>query len=103
MAVIVREIDGEELDQLIAKGKVLADFYSKVCGPCKMLSFVLKDVAKNVEGVEIVTLDFDLNKEAVNKYGVVGYPTLILFNDAQEVKRLKGLQQKPIIQRMIEG
>ncbi len=103
MAVTVREIDGEELDQLIGKGKVLVDFYSKVCGPCKMLSFVLKDVAKNVEGVEIVTLDFDENKDVVKKYGVVGYPTLILFNNGQEVERLKGLQQKPIIQRMITG
>ncbi|TGE34984.1 thioredoxin [Desulfosporosinus fructosivorans] len=100
---MIREINGEELDQLISKGKVLVDFYSKVCGPCKMLSFVLKDVAKNVDDIEIVTLDFDQNKEAVNKYGVVGYPTLILFNDGKEVDRLKGLQQKPIIQRMIEG
>jgi len=103
MAVTVREINGAELDQLIGEGKVLADFYSKVCGPCKMLSFVLNDVAKNAEGVEIVKLDFDENKETVKKYGVTGYPTLILFNNGQEIKRLKGLQQKPIIQRMIEG
>ncbi|MCO1600697.1 thioredoxin domain-containing protein [Desulfosporosinus nitroreducens] len=102
MAVAVREINGVELEQLIAEGKVLADFYSKVCGPCKMLSFVLNDVAKNVDNVEIVKLDFDENKETVEKYGVVGYPTLILFNNGQEVERLKGLQQKPIIQRMIE-
>lgn len=103
MAVIVREVNGADLDQLISQGKVLADFYSKVCGPCKMLSFVLNDVAKNVEGIEIVKLDFDENKNTVKKYGVSGYPTLILFNNGQEVERLKGLQQKPIIQRMIEG
>jgi len=103
MAVTVREINGEELDQLIGKGKVLADFYSKVCGPCKMLGFVLNDVAKNVDDVEIVKLDFDVNKEAVEKYGVSGYPTLILFNNGQEVERVKGLQQKPVILRMIQG
>jgi len=103
MAVTVREINGADLDQLISEGKVLADFYSKVCGPCKMLSFVLNDVAKNVDGVEIVKLDFDENKDAIEKYSVSGYPTLIFFNNGQEVERLKGLQQKPIIQRMIEG
>ena len=103
MAVTVKEINGEELELLIGKSKVLADFYSKTCGPCKMLSFVLEDVAKSVDGVEIVKLDFDANKDTVEKYGVTGYPTLILFNKGQEVERLKGLQQKPVIQRMINS
>ncbi|AET70360.1 thioredoxin domain-containing protein [Desulfosporosinus orientis DSM 765] len=101
MAVEVREINGEELDQLVKQGKVLVDFYSKTCGPCKMLGFVLKDVAKSVGGVEIVTVDFDANKEAVEKYGVESYPTMIVFNDGQEVTRVKGLQQKPKIINMI--
>lgn len=104
MAVTVREINGEALEKLIQENKkVLADFYSKTCGPCKMLSFVLKDVAKSVDDVEIVTLDFDENKEALEKHKVSGYPTLILFDNGQEVERTKGLQQKPVIVRMING
>jgi len=101
MAVTVREINGEELEQVIRQGKVLVDFYSKTCGPCKMLGFVLKDVAKSVDDVEIVLVDFDVNKEAVEKYGVESYPTMIVFNDGQEVTRVKGLQQKPKIVQMI--
>ncbi|AET67461.1 thioredoxin domain-containing protein [Desulfosporosinus orientis DSM 765] len=101
MAVEVREIKGEELDQLVNQGKVLVDFYSKTCGPCKMLGFVLKDVAKIVDGVEIVTIDFDTNKETVERYSVESYPTMILFNNGQEVTRIKGLQQKPKIIQMI--
>lgn len=104
MAVTIREINSEELEGLVRENKkVLADFYSKTCGPCKMLSFVLKDVAKNVDDVEIVTLDFDENKEALEKHNVTGYPTIILFNDGQEVERVKGLQQKPVILKMING
>jgi len=103
MTVTVKEVNSEELEQLINQGKVLVDFYSSTCGPCKMLSFVLKDVAKEVEDLEIVKLDFDLNKETVEKYGVAGYPTMILFNNGQEVERLKGLQQKPVILKMIKG
>lgn len=101
MAVEVREVNGEELDQLVTQGKVLVDFYSKTCGPCKMLGFVLKDVAKSVDGVKIVTVDFDTNKEAVERYGVESYPTMIVFNDGQELTRVKGLQQKPKIIQMI--
>ncbi|MDO7785979.1 thioredoxin family protein [Desulforamulus aquiferis] len=103
MAVTVREINGAELEEIIEKGKVLVDFYSKTCGPCKMLSFVLKDVAKGIDATEIVMLDYDVNKEAVEKYGVGGYPTMIYFEDGQEVERMKGLQQKPAILRMIKA
>lgn len=101
MAVTMREVNGEELDALIQQGKVLADFYSKTCGPCKMLSFVLKDIAKSIDEIEIVTIDFDNNKETIEKYGVEGYPTLVLFNNGQEIQRTKGLQQKPVILKMI--
>ena len=103
MAVTVREISGAELDEVITSGRVLVDFYSKTCGPCKMLSFVLKDIAKGVDDIEIVTLDYDVNKEAVEKYSVAGYPTLIYFKDGQEIERIKGLQQKPVLLRMISA
>lgn len=103
MAATIREITSAELDQVIKEGKVLVEFYSKTCGPCKMLSFVLKDVAKDVDDVEIVTLDFDVNKDAVEKYSVAGYPTMIFYKDGQEVVRVRGLQQKPKIIQMING
>lgn len=103
MAATIREVTSEELDQIVKEGKVLVEFYSKTCGPCKMLGFVLKDVAKDVDGVEIVTLDFDANKDAVEKYQVSGYPTMIFFKDGQEIERVKGLQQKPRIIQMING
>ncbi len=101
MAVTIRDINGEELDQVVSQGKVLVEFYSQNCGPCKMLSFVLKDVAKEVDNVEIVTVNFDNNKDAVEKYKVAGYPTMILFNEGKEVERVQGLQQKPKIVQMI--
>lgn len=103
MAVTIREINGAELEETIARGKVLVKFYSKNCGPCKMLAFVLKDIAKDVEDMEIVTVDFDTNKETVEQYQVAGYPTMIYFEDGQEIERMKGLQQKPVILRMIKA
>ena len=105
MAVTIREINGTELDSLVEKrsGKILADFYSKTCGPCKMLGFVLKDIAKGIDDVEIVMLDFDLNKDALERYNVVSYPTMIFFNGGEEIERMKGLQQKPVILRMLSA
>lgn len=103
MAVSVREISGSVLDQLIREGKVLAIFYSTTCGPCKMLRFVLKDIAQEVDDVAIVEIDFDQNQETIAEYGVEGYPTLLFFQDGCEKTRLKGLQQKPVILKMIQA
>ncbi|MGL5677066.1 MAG: thioredoxin family protein [Cellulosilyticaceae bacterium] len=101
---MIREIVGtEEFNAIIGQGKVLVDVYSKTCGPCKMLGFVLADVAKDMPEVEILKIDFDQNKEIIEKYEVASYPTLILFKDGVEVERLKGLQQKPVIQKMLQA
>ena len=102
MAVTIKELDGAQLESLVATGaKVLADFYSKTCGPCKMLGFVLADIAKEADGVEIVKVCFEENPDAVKAHGVEGYPTMILFAGGAETQRLKGLQQKPVIVRAI--
>ena len=101
MATEVLELDGAQLDEVVKADKALVVFYSKTCGPCKMLRFVLKDISKDVDGVSIGEIDFDANKDATAKYKVESYPTLLLFKNGEEVKRVKGLQQKPKVLRMI--
>ncbi len=100
---MLKEVDTNEFNELCGEGVVLADFFSTTCGPCKMLSFVLNDVEKVLgEKVNILKVDFDKNKELTEKFEVKGYPTLILFKDGVEVKRMQGLQQKPAIIKAIE-
>lgn len=103
MAVTVREISGSALDQLIREGKILVVFYSTTCGPCKMLRFVLKDIAREVDDVAIFEIDFDQNKETAAEYGVEGYPTILFYQNGCEKTRLKGLQQKPVILRLMKA
>ena len=101
MATEVLELDGAQLDEVVKADKALVVFYSKTCGPCKMLRFVLKDISKDVDGVSIGEIDFDANKDATAKYKVESYPTLLLFKNGEEVKRVKCLQQKPKVLQMI--
>ena len=103
MAVEIKEVSESELPELTTRGKVLVDFYSKTCGPCKMLAFVLKDIAKGLDDTEILLIDFDQNKEAVESHAVEGYPTIIFYKDGKEVERMRGLQQKPVILQMISA
>lgn len=100
---MVKEVTAAEFKELVNEGLVLADFFSATCGPCKMLSFVLNDVDKTFgDELKILKVDFDLNKDLTAEYGVTGYPTLILMKDGVELKRVSGLQQKPVIVKMIE-
>ena len=100
---MVKEVEKAEFEQLVNQGRVLVDFFSSTCGPCKMLSFVLNDVDKTCgDKVSILKVDFDKNQDLVDQYGVTGYPTLILLQDGVELKRVSGLQQKPLIIKMIE-
>lgn len=99
---MIKEVNSGEFKELVKEGAVLADFFSTTCGPCKMLGFVLKDVEKEIgDGFPILKVDFDQNKELTAEYGVTGYPTLVLLKDGKEVSRLQGLQQKPVIVKMI--
>lgn len=102
MAAQIIEVT-ENIDQLIAEqDKLLVEFYSATCGPCKMLAFILKDVAKGLpDDFTIAQIDFDKFPEKVEQYKVEGYPTMILFKDGEEVDRLQGLKQKPQIIAML--
>ncbi|MDO5538202.1 MAG: thioredoxin family protein [Desulfovibrionaceae bacterium] len=94
---MITEIDTPTYDAMDKKGVMALEFYSKTCGPCKMLAFVLKDVAKNDPDFPIYQIDFNANEELKNRCGVKGFPTLLFMKDGVEVSRLEGLQQKPAI------
>ena len=74
---------------------VLVDFFATWCGPCKMLSPVLDQVADELKDkVVIGKLDIDESLDLAKEYGVMSVPTMILFKDGKEVERIVGLRQK---------
>lgn len=99
---MIQEINTEEYDGMDKSGPMMVEFYSKKCGPCKMLSFVLKAIDKANPDFKIFTIDFDENKELKERLGVTGFPTMLLMKDGEEASRLQGLQQKPAIIKAIE-
>lgn len=99
---MIREIELEKFQEDIAQGPVLLFFYSKTCGPCKMLSFIIDGIDKVLgDKLTVLRIDFEEHDDLVKEYGVEGYPTLVMLKDGGEVSRKAGLQQKPIIEKMI--
>lgn len=81
---------------------VLVDFWADWCGPCKMLSPIIADIAKEYEGkVKVGKINIDEEQELAMKYRVASIPTLVLFKDGQAVNRLVGAVPKSQIEAML--
>jgi thioredoxin 1 len=74
---------------------VLVDFWAEWCGPCKMISPVLEEIAEEQAGkVQIVKLNIDDNLEVTRRFDVMSIPTLILFKDGEAKVRITGARGK---------
>jgi thioredoxin 1 len=74
---------------------VLVDFFATWCGPCKMMSPVLKDVKDELgEQATILKVDVDSNPEAAAAFQIQGVPTFILFKKGEILWRQSGMVPK---------
>lgn len=77
---------------------VLIDFWSEHCGPCKMLSPVLDEVAAEVgDSARITKVDVMANRELAMKFGIRAVPTLIFLKDGQVRETKTGIMMKDAI------
>ncbi len=89
----MKHFDGPnfEADVLKASEPVVVDFYADWCGPCRMMTPVVEQLAGEYAGkVTIGKLDVDVNQDIAIRYGVMGIPTLGFFRDGKLVDRLVG-------------
>ena len=74
---------------------VLVDFYADWCGPCKMQSPILADLAKELNGkLKVIKINVDNNQEVAARYQVRNIPTLMLFKKGNNVWRNSGVMDK---------
>ena len=81
---------------------VLVDFFATWCGPCQMLSPILKQVKDSIgERLIILKIDVDKNQEIAAKYNVRGVPTMILFQKNIQLWRQSGVVSKEEIIKIL--
>ena len=81
---------------------VLIDFYADWCGPCKMLSPIVTEVAKENPEIKVVKIDVDAEQDLAIEYQVMSIPTLVVIKDGNEVNRAVGLIDKSEILSLIQ-
>ena len=85
MATTVITKENFQSEVLDAQGTVLIDFWADWCGPCRMLSPIVDEVAEQHSDVKVGKIDIDAQPELANQYGVMSIPTLLVFKNGQKV------------------
>lgn len=87
----------ENFNDLINKDIVLVDFFANWCGPCRMLSPIIDEIAEDRNDFDIVKVDVDQNPNLAQQYGVMSIPTLMIFKKGKVVDIKNGFIPKEML------
>ncbi len=92
-----------QYDEVLANNKsVFVDFYADWCGPCKMLSPIVEELAGENTDVKFVKVNVDDNPDIAQRYGIMSIPTWISFKNGEIAGNGIGFQPKEAVQQVID-
>lgn len=102
---MIHHIENERIiSEVINSDKlIIIDFFAEWCGPCTMLTPILRAVDEKYAGkIEIYKVNVDESQECAIRYGVTAMPTLVFFKNGQEVERQVGFLQEDELSGIID-
>ena len=99
-----KAVTSAEFEQEVLRSDVpvLVDFWATWCGPCKMLSPIISEIAAEAKDYKVVSVDVDEEQDLAMRYKVSAIPTLLVFKNGEEVRRSVGFAQKNQILAMLQ-
>ena len=100
---IMKVINKAEFEQITKEGVVLVDFFATWCGPCKMFSPIIDEIAEeNHPGLKVGKVNVDEQPDLAGQYRVMSIPTLLVFKGGKVVANSVGVQSKKAVLDMVE-
>lgn len=100
------DITDQTFEEEVVKSEtpVLVDFWAPWCAPCRIITPVVDELAKNYEGkLKVGKVNVDDNSGIASKFGVMSIPTLMFFKNGSPIKTMIGAQGKESLKREIEN
>ncbi len=99
-------ITDQNFDEVVMKSDkvVLIDLWAEWCGPCRMLTPIVEEMAKEYEGRAVIgKLDVDNNPETTNKFGVRNIPTILFIKGGEIVDKQVGAVPKAVLTKKLDA
>ncbi len=99
----VTELKERDFDDFVSKGEVVVDFWAEWCGPCKMLSPVVDELAKEMKGkVKFGKVNVDKESDLAQRFEVMSIPTLLFYKNGEQVDSVAGAMSKEELKKRIK-
>lgn len=104
MSVLNVTSENYESEVLKSEKTVLIDFYADWCGPCKMMSPVIDEIAEEMkETVKVGKINVDENHDLAMEYGVMSIPTIVVLKNGEVQKTFVGVTDKEEIKQALNN
>ncbi len=101
MSAIVINKENFQTEVMRSGKPVLLDFWASWCGPCRMVSPVLDEIAEERQDIKVGKINVDEQPELAARFGVMSIPTLVVMKDGRIVNQMVGARPKAQILSML--
>ena len=103
MSVLHITKENFENEVLKSDRPVLLDFWASWCGPCRMVSPIIDEIAEETTDKKVCKINVDEQPELAQAFGVMSIPTLVVMKDGEVVGKSVGVKSKEAILHMLNG
>ncbi len=98
------DLNAENFDSFITQADkpVLVDFWAPWCGPCKVMSPIIEELAGEMEGVAIAKVNVDENPQLAQQFNILSIPTFIVYKGGQVVEQFSGSMSKEAMAEKVQ-